>query len=339
MGAAGKKYLRIAHSKSNSPAPQAKDNGYGTPPHPLRVVSGQQFWPRHGDQRRSFVVGRVQARNSLVWGRFLDQDEGKIRVSEQKLLATREDGHGLYFAFAGYMPRRYSTWAQLASIDETTNTAVLVLPEWHPSRPVAIPAHLLPVNTPGAWLSCRADLSAGRAAYLNVADFKIIPDPGPARCHRPAYVAPAPAAARVVPPWGRECGDIVLECSNGIGIYNQVGGKLEVHVRERPTGIAAGGRIYLAGGERLLREYLFIEVVRPCPNGLFLICDPKPRTTGSPIPMPDDERITHRWRWRWWAQDLDNAPDTPEQAFAAHPYDRSEHLGEYVIKSRPLPVG
>lgn len=338
MGAAGKKYLRIAHSKSNSPPSQAKDGGYGTPPHPLRVVGGQRYWPRYGDQRRTFQAGRVQAADRLVWGRFLDMEEGKARVSEARLLARREDGHGRFFAFGGFAPRRYSTWATLVAFDE--DTAVLVLPEWHPARPLRLPRRLVAADDLGAWMSCRADLAVGRSAQLNVSDLKVCRDPGADRCHRPAYSPPEATEVLLTPELGRFCGDIVLESpEDPRRVYQHVGGLLDIHVPDRPARVAAGGRVYVATPDAAVTQYFAIRAVRQSPNGLFLACDPQPHPTGSPVPLPDGQRVRHRWRWRWWPRSLDDARDTPADAFSTYPYDRIEHMGEHVLKSRPLPVG
>lgn len=340
MGAAGKKYLRIAHSKSNSPPSQAKDGGYGTPPHPLRVFGGQRYWPRYGDQRRTFQVGRVQAADRVVWGRFLDQEEGKARVSEARLLARRDDGHGRFFAFGGFAPRRYSTWATLVGFDVDADAAILVLPEWHPARPLRLPRRLVPVETIGAWMNCRADLALGRSAQLNVSDLQLRRDPGVDRCHRPAYGVPEAAEALSTPELGRFCGDIVLESPDDPrDVYQHVGGLLDIHVPDRPAHVNAGGRVYVASAEPTVTQYFAIRAVRQNPNGLFLACDPQPQLTGSPVPLPDAQRVRHRWRWRWWPRTLDDTPGTSPAAFHGHSYDRVEHMGEHVSKSRPLITG
>lgn len=340
MGAAGKKYLRIAHSKSNSPNSQPADNGYGPPPHPLRVVGGQRYWPRYGHQRRAFQVGRVQAADRIVWAQFLDADEGKARVSEARLLARAPDQQGRFFAFGGYAPRRYSTWATLVDVDDASGNALLVLPEWHPGRPLHLPRHLIPAAALGEWMTCRADLSVGRAAQLDVSDVKLCADPGPARCWRPTYQPPAAVTAKPTPVAGRRCGDIVLESPQPPhDVYELVGGLLDVHVPDRPAGIATGGRVYIAAPSDTITEYLDIRRVRQSPNGTFMACDPQPQPLATPVPMPDGDRVRHRWRWRWWPRELDSTVGTPLGWFAGYPYDRIEHMGEYVLKARPLRTG
>ncbi len=273
-------------------------------------------------------------------GRFLDADESKARVSEARLLARTDDQQGRFFSFGGYAPRRYSTWAILTHVDEDTDTAALVLPEWHPSRPLHLPHRLIPARDPGAWMTCRADLSVGRAAQLDVSDLRLCPDPGERRCHRPAYQAPAPRPPAAVPVAGRRCGDIVLESPQPPhAVYEHVGGLLDIHVPDRPAGIAAGGRVYLAAPASTITTYLTIRQVRQSPNGTFLVCDPQPQRVATEVPMPDGDRVRHRWRWRWWPRELDSNADTPLEAFADYPYDRIEHMGEYVVKARPLATG
>jgi hypothetical protein len=94
---------------------------------------------------------------------------------------------GRHYRFIGYLAgRRYRTYAHVAGVDR--EQAFLVLPDWHPRRPVRFPALSLPAaaNRPGAWMSCTADLGSAHGAALNLADLTACGDPGPHVCHRPA---------------------------------------------------------------------------------------------------------------------------------------------------------
>jgi hypothetical protein len=78
--------------------------------------------------------------------------------------------------------------------------ASLCCPEWHPARPVSLPARLLPLGTaPGDWLSCTADLSAASAGQLNLAFLALGDDPGAATCHRPAVSRTSVCATAIDP--------------------------------------------------------------------------------------------------------------------------------------------
>lgn len=100
---------------------------------------------------------------------------------------ARTDGQGKDFQFFGWKPRRYGTWAVIVLTEESH--ATLVLPEWHPARPVVFFARLLPAQArgPGAWLRLHADLSAPHAARLNLSDFELCTDPGEEYCPRPVW--------------------------------------------------------------------------------------------------------------------------------------------------------
>jgi hypothetical protein len=67
--------------------------------------------------------------------------------------------------------------------------AILVLPEWHPGRPVSFPARLLPQDCRrgGGWLALCVDLSVPAAGQLNLSDLSGCPDPGIMRCARPVW--------------------------------------------------------------------------------------------------------------------------------------------------------
>lgn len=300
MGVAGKKFLRLDHSKSNSPAAQNKDGGWGQPPHPKTIRRGQQFWPRTGKKRRPFQVRTV--RGDTVTGVRRD-DRETVRYSAMRLLETRPDGHGRYHQFCAYAGGRYPTLAYVHSIQATT--AILVLPEWHPRRPVQQPLSVIPraAREPGSWLRCQADLGAPSAARLNLSQLRPSRPPDFDAYHAPAYDAPPDTITRSRPEYGEGCGDIVLEASGGLDTFLRRGGLIDVFAPRRPPGLVAGDRVYLAldGGE-YVTGYLTIEKIEQAPNGSFLRCQPGAIDVAPPIPIPGERQQT-LWRWRWWTRD------------------------------------
>jgi hypothetical protein len=302
MGSSGHKF--IAHTKSLSPPAQAKDGGYGEPPHPLALRTGQRFWPLHGNRKRPFFVRSVDTQRNVVVGQRLDEDKETVRFTVGRLLATDADGRGRHYRFFGFMPRRYTTWATVVAIDRSE--AVLILPEWHPSHPVRMPARLLPPRsaTEGTWLRCTADLSEGRGARLSVSDLQRVNDPGPDVCHRPVWTPPSAAIERRV-----KVRDIVLDLPGaGLEAAPLRGGLLDLYVSERPAELGAGDRVFLAhAGSDAIVEYLVVHGVQSRPMGTVLRCDPEPRPLGAPVPL-GTKREAHRWRRRWWDE-----PDTEDE--------------------------
>jgi hypothetical protein len=187
MGAAGKKLDGGgARSRARSPTASVSDGGYGARPHPARIRAGQKFWPRSGRRRRAFVVCKVGL-GGVVYGRPVDGASEHVRTTAARLAATRSDGQGRYYSFLAWAPRRYRTWAVVMRIEEAR--ALLVLPEWHPGRPVPFPARLLPrdARRAGVWLTVRVDLSVPAAGQLNLSDLSSCPDPGIVRCPKPIW--------------------------------------------------------------------------------------------------------------------------------------------------------
>ncbi len=173
MGSSGHAF--IAHTKALSPAAQAKDGGYGPPPHPGQVRAGQRYWPRAGHRRAVLTVKRVDGARAVL--AHPDRGHPSVRVSVDRLLAVRPDGQGRHYQFHGFAPRRYATYAYVSAVQD--GHAVLCVPEWHPRRAVHLPVRLLPADSrhSGAWLNARCDLSASSAARLQVADLAIGPPP------------------------------------------------------------------------------------------------------------------------------------------------------------------
>ncbi len=189
MGAAGKKlHGHGARTKARSPAASVSDGGYGAPPHPVRIRAGQRYWPRFGTRRRPIVVCGVDA-DGVVRARRLDGAGERVRVTAKRLVARRPDGQGRYYQFIAWAPRRYQTWAVVVRAD--SSETILVLPEWHPARPVRLPSRLLPEGARPMqhWLSLRVDLSVSAAGQLNPAALIVCADPGIELCGRPAWRA------------------------------------------------------------------------------------------------------------------------------------------------------
>jgi hypothetical protein len=188
MAAAGKKLRgHGARNRAQSPAASVSDGGYGARPHPTPIRAGQRFWPRSrrtGRRRSPLEVRSVRA-GSVVVSR-LDRARERSTIAASRLQAAGPDGQGVEFQFLGWRPRRYATWAVVGAADG--DCVMLVLPEWHPGRPVMRLARLLPpgATRPGEWLALEADLSAPYPARLNLSDLERCADPGE-RCPRPIW--------------------------------------------------------------------------------------------------------------------------------------------------------
>lgn len=190
MAGAGKKLNNGgARHKHRSPAPSAADGNYGLPPHPARAGAGQRYVARQSRRHRSLTLAGSADRDGRCRAR-VECSQQLISVSAARLLATREDGQGRHFQFLGFRPRRYRTWAVIASLAD--HEAVIILPEWHSARPVRLPRRVLPATAsgPGRWLRVSADLSASNAGRLNVAVVGICEKPPhlmiPASCGQAA---------------------------------------------------------------------------------------------------------------------------------------------------------
>jgi hypothetical protein len=185
MGSSGHAF--IAHTKALSPAAQPKDGGYGAPPHPVTIRAGQRYWPRAASRRAVLVVRRVERERVLLG--TPENRQGTVRVTRTGLLAVRSDGQGRHYQFQGFAPRRYVTRAYVWSVDD--REAVLCVPEWHPRRPVRLPARLVPADgrRAGTWLRARCDLSASSAGRLQLADLMAGAEPEPGSVLVPALAA------------------------------------------------------------------------------------------------------------------------------------------------------
>jgi hypothetical protein len=305
IASAGHKF--IAHRKSSSPSAQVSDGGWGLPPHPLAARSGQRYWPRHAKRKLTLQLARVNGTSTEA--RRVDDVHQKLRVSVDRLLAVRPDGQGELYQFAGFAPRRYSTFAYVAAMDDAQ--ATLVLPEWHPARPASVPARWLPAGSgAGTWLSCRADLSATSAGRLAIERLAASTDPGPAVAHRPTYVPPELERAGDRPDVGPGCGDIVIHPGPGVlaslSEATRRGETARVAIdAQRPPLVYSLGRypdlhgagdVYLARDGRIYGRLSFRHAL-PSPNVLWLILS---SPTVDEIHDGPSTEFFDAWQWRWW---------------------------------------
>jgi len=300
-GAGKKLHGGGARSKRRSPAAQVSDAGFGRPPHPLRLVAGQVFYPRHAHgNRRPFTIARVTGATAVC--KRLEPPRQKLQVSVARLLATDRNGQGRHYSFQGWLSRRYLTWAQVAAWDD--EQAVLVLPEWHPARPVQIAARMLPVDAraPGRWLEVDADLSAPTPARLGLQTLAACVPPPATVCARPRWQTGWEPAPPQTSEQTSVCGDIVLELDTPF--QDDTHGHRLFFLRERPNGVRPGGRVYVPGEAQVVGYHTIIGV-RPCPNGVVVECALRQQRLAQPVAIPG-VRQSGRWRWRWWPREQDD---------------------------------
>jgi hypothetical protein len=314
-----------ARTKRRSPAAQPGDGGFGRPPHPLRLLAGQVFFPRVSNgRRRAFEVARTK--DGRVWGTRLDGAREQVSVSATRLLERGEDGQGRFYSFLGYRPRRYRTWAQAAAADGART--VLVVPEWHPARPVRVPAGMLPgdARAPGSWLEVSADLSAASAARLRLVALRACAPPPTELCCRPRYRSARGVEAGVTPELGAGCGDIVLETAPTL--IRSGSRTVPVFVAERPEGVGAGSRAYLPDGATVI-GWLTIVSAERSPSGCRLQCDSQLHRLSHPVPV-EGAREAGMWRWRWWRR----GAESDASKLGRYEYVPRAHRGGYVWRNR-----
>jgi hypothetical protein len=298
MGASGKALRgHGARRKTTSPAAQPKDGGYGPPPHPLTARPGQRFFPLTAARRRALQLIRIDPGAGRAIVKRLDYTRDRVTATVARLLAVDEHGQPRFYAFCGYAPRRYGTLAAVIGVNE--RAATLVLPEWHPARPVTVPSRQLPAGAgPGVWLACSADLSQPTPARLNLGDLELTAALGMERVHRPTLQARATTAEPERPAVGEGCGDIVLEHTSAHNAPLR-GGLLDIYVTERPAATRPDDRLFLADNGQITR-YLRIARVDPTPMGALVRCRPASHTLPTPINATVGDRTRRGWRWRWW---------------------------------------
>ncbi len=304
MAGAGKAFIK--HTRPLTPPEQVHDNGFGLPPHPLVIREGMRFFPRKRDKRKSEWPLTVRARpdeDGQVRCRR-DEPTGPVdkSVAASWLLQRRADGQGTHVQFVGWVgERKYATVAHVEEIVD--GVAILVLPEWHPARPVPLDARLLPPGGhPGAWVRCRADLSVGRPARLALSHLAAVDPPSPDEVHPPAYVPPERRGARERPAVGEGCGDIVLNVEPDVlDTAPRSRGLIELFVYRRPDAAREGDRVYLAPlGSTHITTFVRLRQVKTLPVGALLRCDPTPVALATPERHPGGQRHATRWLWRWF---------------------------------------
>ena len=181
-GVPGSRFHRPYQGTFSSRTVQGR--GYGPPPHPLGVRAGQRYWPRAASVREVLVVARVAGGRASVTA--VENRRVRRSLAVARLLAIRADGQGRHYQFQGFLSRRYRAHAYVWALED--REAVLCVPEWHPSRPVRLPARLLPASAvyAGAWVFASCDLSASSAARLQLADLVSTTEPPACAVHPPA---------------------------------------------------------------------------------------------------------------------------------------------------------
>jgi hypothetical protein len=302
------------------------DGGYGRPPHPKRLIPGQVFFPRSANgRRRPFVIVRV---GDQVHCERLDPHRQRLCVSPARLLERSTESEGRFYSFQGYRSRRYRTWAEVADTDGMH--AVLVVPEWHPARPIWLPVRMVPVEARerGCWLEATADLSAANPARLQLAPLHACEPPAQELCHRPTWKPAARHHTGMTRELGAGCGDIVLEIPPVRSRNGRPLRHVSVFVGERPDGIGSGSRLYLPD-EDAVRGWLRVESGEPSPNGYWLYCEPGPHELPHPVAI-DGVREARMWRWRWWPRSAEK--DVNE--LGRYEYQPAKHRGGYVWRNR-----
>jgi hypothetical protein len=315
-----------ARSKRRSPAAQVSDGGFGRPPHPLRVMAGQVFFPRSSTGRRR-LLEITHSGGEVALARRVESPREKLTISVARLLARQADGQGRFYSFQGYRSREYRVLARVAAVDG--DGAVVVVPEWHPARPVPLAASALP---PGArqansWLVVVADLSAPTPARLGLSPAGPGPPPPANECPPVLWAPSPPPGAGRRPERGVGCGDVVLERPS---FHEEADGRIGVFVPDRPEGLEPDARVYLPDPvEPRVAGFVAVEQVRVSPNGATLVCAPCMHELAVPVAF-EGRREQGRWRWRWWPREAEH-PDgsAPEGGFRDHPH---EHRGGYVLQ-------
>lgn len=331
MGGSGKKLVGGgSRHKNKTPRPTAA-LGVSPTPHPLRVLAGQRYVPLRPRRQRAFTVTRVFA-DGRVRAAKEDGPREAIKLVSSRLLAAGPDGAGLHYRFIGHRPeRRYRTFACIVAIDEAT--ATLVLPEWHPSRPVEFPARLLPTSATGGWLTLTADLGQSRAGALNLADLRACAAPPESGCRRPdPEAAPKVTARPKARPveLGRGCGDVVAEAPDLTAIAAPEG---ETYIFLYPhVSLAAGGRIYLTQPGRHVDRFLEVIESMMGANGTRVRCNATPHTIDARIAL-EGTLQTGYWRWRWWPREFERHGG--EGQLRAYAYDPVEHCDDVPWRHLP----
>lgn len=298
----------------------------------MRIIHGGYWSPKTGKKKRPFVATR-SLKNGTVYGEKVEGAGERFQLTAARMLAVDQDGRALHYDFVAYTERRYKTFAYFAGDDG--KNAVLVLPEWHPCRPVRFPLSLVPAAArfEGSWMTCTADMGQWTGGALNVADLKPCADPGAELVHRPFLLEKDQSPARVVPEFGRGCGDIVLELTAG-DEHRVRGGLLDLFVGVR-VALPAGSRVYLAeANQTQITTYLHVDHVESNPRGQYVRCRPERQRLAHAVDV-DDHRVQGHWRWRWWPRALDEHGAGDPGQFR---YEPMRDTDDYPLLHKPNPA-
>jgi hypothetical protein len=234
-------------------------------------------------------------------------------LSIARLLATDEEARGRHYRFLGYVPSpSYRTHAKVQAVEGPW--ARLILPEWHPELFVTVASGELPAacRSPGAWMSCKANLGAGRPVEVTpraMAPAATSFDPRRYPVATALLDSPRPALDDVCPPQlGRDCGDVVLYLAS-VDLPNDRATASSVYVNGHPPPVRPGGRAYLyADGD--VQGWREVCGVAPLPNGTRVSFAPGFTRCGVPDPPPPPvasvvggRHGTQQWQWRSWLRD------------------------------------
>jgi hypothetical protein len=317
MGASGSAWIK--HKKqTNLRADAVMDI-----PHPRFVRSGQRYFPVAGARARSRVPMQViRVIEPLCELKRDDADGGTVRLRTARLLEVDGEGNGRYYRFLGYAAKAaYQTHAVVIEVAEPW--ARVICPEWHPGLAVSVAAAMLPqrFRKRGAWLSCRADLSADAPARVRPHGFAPpdgIFDPacyGPVQPPPSRSTAESPSAAEL----GPGCGDVVVFLSER-ELERTITGQSGLYLTGHPPPVRPGGRIYVHAAGRI-HGWRVLGALRRLPNGIRLVLEP----TWHPVmvdaapsrPSSGVHRGEHGqqlWVWRSWTRDAESVESGPATA-------------------------
>jgi len=352
MGAPGSKFIK---SKAGSARGL---RGGDAPPHPLRVRSGQRYWPRKASSARAnrIPIQILTSRGgSGLRARREDRSGTIIYPKRERLLARDPDGAGRHYVLVGWRPGAYRTPLHVLHIADK-GWATVCVPEWHPGKPAKLPARLLPEThrQPGAVLVATCDLSANGAASLNIrivrpakpADLDGVHPPDDELVQR---FTPGEQPERRAS--GQGCGDVVVIADDqhiriADGRDDQAIG---LFFNGPAPALDAGATVYLADRERV-HSATTLRTVRLAPTGFWLVTEtPALRAVSADIRLPDPGRWWRQsWIWRWWTLDdeagqaIISAPDLEPSGSFPYAIGGQDRLiaegtnGANAARGRPL---
>jgi hypothetical protein len=145
------------------------------------------FFPRQGPRRRRLTVKRLEGERV----RAVLEDLTERTYALDRLLATDDQGNGLYYRFHGWkpQPRGYHTELRVARISPSSGRCAFVLPEWDPTTEIDEAVDALPeaLRAPDAVGSCMANLASATVAGLSIHGYRLTRPRGISREVRTAH--------------------------------------------------------------------------------------------------------------------------------------------------------